>query len=88
MAERARIPYGSGEWQFGELWSPPDPLTASTRVGTPVIGSSRVTFADVLPPAKLVTRLSAPSRLDRARRAAMVGSSPKRATSSATFDSL
>ena len=56
--------------------------------GTPVIGSARVTLADVLPPAKLVTRLSAPRRLDRASEATIVASSPTPASWSATFDSL
>ena len=46
--------------------SPPEPFTASTRVGAPVTGSASVTLADVFPPAKFVTRLSAPSRWERA----------------------
>src|ERR1700722_5638386 len=45
--------------------SPPEPLTQSTRVGLPVNGSGWVSLAEVLPPPKLVTRLSAPSRLER-----------------------
>ena len=31
--------------------SPPEPLTASTRRSSPVIGSGNVSLADVLPPA-------------------------------------
>ena len=45
--------------------SPPEPLTQSTGVGLPVNGSSCVSLAEVLPPPKLVTRLSAPSRFER-----------------------
>ena len=46
--------------------SPPEPFTASTRVGDPVIGSASVSLADVFPPAKFVTRLSDPRRWERA----------------------
>src|SRR5580704_17492964 len=45
--------------------SPPEPLTQSTAVGLPVNGSGCVSLAEVLPPPKLVTRLSAPSRFVR-----------------------
>src|ERR1700746_2388850 len=45
--------------------SPPEPLTQSTGVALPVNGSGCVSFAEVLPPPKLVTRLSAPSRFER-----------------------
>ena len=48
------------------------------RVGAPVIGSASVSLADVFPPAKFVTRLSAPRRWERASRATIVGSAPAR----------
>ena len=55
--------------------SPPDPFTASTVRASPVIGSSRSTLADVLPPPKFVTRGSAPSRRDRSTSATISGCS-------------
>ena len=45
--------------------SPPEPFTQSTPIGAPVIGSAAASFAEVLPPPKLVTARSAPSRLER-----------------------
>src|ERR1700689_1297998 len=47
--------------------SPPDPLTYSTSTVSPVNGSRSRSFADVLPPPKLVTVKSDPNRLDRYR---------------------
>src|SRR5580704_7453580 len=45
--------------------SPPEPFTHSTFVGACVKGSRSSSFADVLPPPKLVTVRSDPSRLER-----------------------
>src|SRR6478609_7776826 len=47
--------------------SPPLPLTAMTRGGSPVSGSAISTFELVLPPPKLGMHGSAPSRFDRER---------------------
>src|SRR6185295_7140456 len=48
--------------------SPPDPLTHSTSTSAPVSGSFSLILAEVLPPPKLVMRLSLPSRLERYKR--------------------
>src|SRR5262245_38778443 len=61
--------------------SPPLPLTAITRTGSRVNGSSSVNFELVFPPPKLVMRRSAPSKLDRYRSSSS-GSSTHRAASS------
>src|SRR5918994_5767523 len=55
--------------------SPPDPFTASTLRLSPVIGSSRSTLTEVLPPPKFVTRRSDPRRSDRSTRATISGCS-------------
>src|SRR6266513_4701791 len=46
--------------------SPPEPFTHISSTSSPVTGSVAAPLAEVLPPAKLVFRGSAPSRLDRA----------------------
>src|SRR5580658_6328864 len=58
--------------------SPPDPFTHKTSTGSPVSGSSSITFELVLPPAKLVMRRSEPSRFERYRNSS--GSSSVAAT--------
>src|SRR6478752_2385275 len=45
--------------------SPPEPLTHRSSTSSPVTGSFSAPLAEVLPPAKLVFRLSAPRRLER-----------------------
>src|SRR6185437_2910446 len=45
--------------------SPPDALTHSTRTGARISGSVSESFAEVLPPPKLVTVRSEPSRFER-----------------------
>ena len=78
------VEHEEGEPRLGEGSEvSPEPFTASTRVGTPVTGSSDVSLADVLPPAKFVTRLSAPRRWERASSSSRVGS-----TTSGMFASL
>src|SRR5262245_36350956 len=62
--------------------SPPLPLTAITRTGSPVNGSGSVNFELVFPPPKLVMRRSAPSRLDRYLSSSSESSTHRAASSS------